>query len=122
VRKKVGDKVKGAAIFFQQDSELATTKGSMQDSKEVTTQSNTKDSQQDSKQSNTQDTTQYTNNVTNKYTVEMPDKTELFDERLVSNVTKSQKKYVKDMGKKFENESAFVRYMIDYFRKNIEIK
>jgi len=122
VRKKVGDKVKGASVFFQQSSELDTTKSNKQDNTQGNEEDTNNDNAQDSEQSNTQDTTQRTNNVTNKYTVEMPDKTELFDERLVSNVTKSQKKYVKDMGKKFENESAFVRYMIDYFRKNIEIK
>jgi hypothetical protein len=119
VRKKVGDKVKGAAQFFITDnSELGITKNTAKGSK----QDSAEDSAKDSKQSNNNDTTQDTTQYTNKYTVEMPDKTELVCERLVANVTKTQKKYVKDTAKKFENESAFVRFMLDYFIQNIEIK
>ena len=119
MRKKVGDKVKGAAAFFVTDnSELGITKNTAQDSKKDNVESSIKDNEQ----SNTQDSTQETTQYTNKYTVEMPDKTELVCERLVANVTKTQKKYVKDTAKKFENESAFVRFMLDYFIQNIEIK
>jgi hypothetical protein len=119
VRKKVGDKVKGAAAFFVTDnSELGITKNTAQDNKQDSAEGSTKDATQ----GNTQDTTQDTIQYTNKYTIEMPDKTELVCERLVANVTKTQKKYVKDMAKKFENESAFVRFMLDYFIQNIEIK
>jgi hypothetical protein len=122
-RKKVGDKVKGAAAFFVTDnSELGITKNTVKDSKQDSIEDSIEDSVKDSKQSNDNDTTQDTTQYTNKYTVEMPDKTELVCERLVANVTKTQKKYVKDTAKKFENESAFVRFMLDYFIQNIEIK
>jgi hypothetical protein len=75
---------------------------------------------------NEQDTTQYTNNdtiqYTTQYTIGIPDKCELYEERLVANVTKRQKKYIKETARKFDNESAMVRYMIDYFMKNISFK
>lgn len=113
-RKKVTDKVKGAAIFFKQDSGLDTDKDNKQDNVQSSNKSNEQSSEQDTAQSNTQ--------YTNKYTIEKPDKTELVCERLVANVTKRQKKYVKDTAKYFENESAFVRFMLDYFMENIDIK
>lgn len=116
--KKDNEKVKGAAIFFTGSSELDIEKDNEQDNMQGNIEDNNKDNEQDSQQDNIQDTTQYTN----KYTVEMPDKTELVCERLVANVTKKQKKYVKDTAKHFENESAFVRFMLDYFMGNIEIK
>jgi hypothetical protein len=112
----------GVGIFFQKDSELNTKQDNDKDNAQNDEQDNNKGSEQSSNNDNEQGTTQYTNNVTNKYTVETPVKSELVDERLVANVTRSQKKYIKETAKKFENESAFVRYMIDYFRKNIEIK
>ena len=117
-RKKVTEKVKGAAIFFQQNSELATTKTNKQDNAQGSEEDSSKGNEQSREQDNIQGTTQYTH----KYTIEMPDKTELVCERLVANVTKTQKKYVKDTAKHFENESAFVRFMLDYFIQNIEIK
>jgi hypothetical protein len=114
-REPIGSVIKGVdKLFVTDNSELVITKSNTQGSEEHTIQDNA----QDNKQNSIQDTTQYTN----KYTVEMPDKTELVCERLVANVTKTQKKYVKDMAKKFENESAFVRFMLDYFIQNIEIK
>lgn len=62
------------------------------------------------------------NNSIHKLTIQKPDIVEPYNNRLVANVTKSQKAYVKKIAKSFENESAFVRFMIDYFRKNVEIK
>jgi hypothetical protein len=126
-REPIGSVIKGVdKLFITDNSELGITKsntqgskeGTIQGSEEHTPQDNIQDNKQDNKQGSIQDTTQYTN----KYTVGMPEKTELVCERLVANVTKAQKKYVKDMAKKFENESAFVRFMLDYFIQNIEIK
>jgi hypothetical protein len=121
----VSERVKpgqGVGIFFPKDSELNTEQDNNKDNAQNNDKDNNKVSERGSNNDNEQDTTQYTNHVTNKYTVETPVKSELVSERLVANVTKSQKKYIKDTAKKFENESEFVRYMIDYFRKNIEIK
>jgi hypothetical protein len=115
---------------FSESSGLGNNKdnvyGSIESNDQHTDKGNTQDgnndNKQSSKQSNNKGTTQHTNNVTNKYTIGKPDKSELFNGRLVSNVTRSQKKYVKETAKKFENESAFIRFMIDYFMENIEIK
>ena len=124
-RTNVSDRVKsgqGVNIFFKNNSELSAEQNNDKDNVQSSEQDNNKNNEQNSNNDNEQDTTQHTNHVTNKYTVETPAKSELVSERLVANVTKSQKKYIKDTAKKFENESEFVRYMIDYFRKNIEIK
>jgi hypothetical protein len=122
-RASAKDMVKGVdKLFIVDNSELGITKSNTQDSKkdiiQDSVESSVKDTMQDNTQNNIQNTTQYTN----KYTVGKPEKTELVCERLVANVTKTQKKYVKDMAKYFENESAFVRFMLDYFIQNIEIK
>lgn len=122
MRKSVKDKVKGAAVFFVGNSELDTEKDNAQDNEQVNTQGSEEHTDKDSKQDNEQSNTQHTTQCTTKYTVGKPVKSELVCERLVANVTKSQKKYVKDMAKYFENESDFVRFMIDYFIQNIEIK
>jgi hypothetical protein len=95
---------------FEQSSALNTNKKN----KQATTQGNEKDTDQDT----IQDTTQ----CTAQYTIQAPGKTELYEERLVANVTKRHKKYVKEMAKRFDNESAFVRYILDYFMNNINLK
>lgn len=58
---------------------------------------------------------------TGKSTFQIPSKTEPFSKRLVANVTPSQKLFVQEMSKKFENESSFVRFMIQRFMEDIEI-
>lgn len=57
-----------------------------------------------------------------KFTFEVPIKQELFSKRLVANVTPSQKAFVQQISKKFENESSFVRFMIDRFIEDIDLK
>lgn len=69
-----------------------------------------------------QDTTQYTTQDTTKISFQIPNKVEPFSKRLVANVTPSQKLFVQKMSKKFENESAFVRFMLDRFMKDIDVK
>lgn len=54
--------------------------------------------------------------------IQPPKKPEPFDQRLVANVTKSQKKYVQRMAKNFENESAFIRYVIDLLMANAKLE
>lgn len=100
------------------DSKKATTENTEQGKVKDNIQDNVNNNGHQTLQDNKQSTTQYIN----KYTIETPGKTELVNERLVANVTKRQKKYVKEMSKKFENESAFVRFILDYFMKNVEIK
>lgn len=58
---------------------------------------------------------------TGKSTFQIPSKSEPFSKRLVANVTPSQKLFVQEMSKKFENESSFVRFMIQRFMEDIEI-
>jgi len=89
-------------IDTNKDIEQSTIQNTDQDTKKV--------NEQDGKQSPTQ------------YTIKIPSKNEPFDKRLVANVTKSQKDYVIKMGKKFANESDFVRHMIDHFMKTIKIE
>ena len=55
-----------------------------------------------------------------KFTFSIPIKQEAFSKRLVANVTKTQKTFVQEMSKKFENESSFVRFMIDRFMEDVE--
>ena len=55
-----------------------------------------------------------------KFTFEIPAKQELFNNRLVANVTKSQKAFVQNMSKRFDNESSFVRFMLDRFIEDID--
>lgn len=50
-----------------------------------------------------------------KLTIQKPNFVEPYDNRLVANVTKSQKAYIKRIAKNFENESAFVRFMMGVF-------
>jgi len=57
-----------------------------------------------------------------KLTYQIPSKSEPFSKRLVANVTPSQKIFVQEMSKKFENESAFVRFMISRFMEDIDFK
>lgn len=138
---------RGADIFFEDTSTLDTNKDNMKD----TDKDSVKDTNDDNTQTATKDTTQSTNNhtehntnndttqatiegttqstindttqYTNKYTIEMPDTGELYNERLVANVTRSQKKYVEQTAKKHKlNNSEFVRFMIDFFIDNFEIK
>lgn len=93
-------------FFNVQDSELNEDKNTIEDTK------------QDAEQ----DTTQYTNEDTAKMTFQIPSKIEPFSKRLVANVTPSQKAFVQKMSKKFVNESAFVRFMLEKFMKDIEVK
>jgi hypothetical protein len=79
------------------------------------------DDKQDDELSPIQDTIQYTTQDTNKLTFQIPSKCEPFSKRLVANVTPSQKLFVQKMSKKFENESAFVRFMLDRFMKDIDL-
>lgn len=114
-RKTVKERVgMGAAQFFITNSALDTNKESIQE----TIKDDMKSNAADNEQCIAQDTTQ----CTTKYTIETPEKTELYNDRLVANVTKRQKKYIKEMAKKFENESDFVRFMINYFMNNVNIK
>lgn len=93
---------KGADLFFEDTSVLDTDKDTTQDIDKV------------SKQDTTQDTTQGIEGI-----IDIPIRSELFDERLVVNVTLSQKKYVEQMAKKHKlNNSEFARLMIDYFIDN----
>lgn len=84
-------------------------------------QNTTQDREQDSKELTKQYTTQYTEKVTTKLTMQAPSKGEPFSKRLVANVTPTQKLFVQKMSKKFENESAFVRFMLDQFM-GVELK
>jgi len=56
-----------------------------------------------------------------KFTFKVPVKQESFSKRLVANVTPSQKAFVQQISKKFENESSFVRFMIDRFIEDIDL-
>lgn len=80
------------------------------------------DVEEDSIQNIKQDTMNVAIENKPKLTIQKPNFVEPYDNRLVANVTKSQKAYIKRIGKNFENESAFVRFMIDYFRENVEIE
>ncbi len=55
-----------------------------------------------------------------KFTFKIPTKQENFSKRLVANVTPSQKAFVQKISKKFDNESSFVRFMIDRFIEDID--
>jgi len=68
------------------------------------------------------DTTVTTEQPISKLTYQIPSKSEPFSKRLVANVTPSQKLFVQEMSKKFENESAFVRFMISRFMEDIDFK
>ena len=81
---------------------------------EVSIQENNKDVTKDNVVSNKQ--------PINKLTYQIPSKSEPFSKRLVANVTPSQKLFVQEMSKKFENESAFVRFMISRFMEDIQFK
>lgn len=136
MRKRMG---RGADIFFEDTSTLDTSKDNMKDtdkdSVKDTVKNSVKDTNDDNTQTATKDTAQSTNKhtehntnndttqYTNKYTIEMPSTSELYSERLVANVTRSQKKYVEQTAKKHKlNNSEFVRFMIDFFIDNFEIK
>ena len=56
--------------------------------------------------------------MSNKLTYQIPDKSEPCNEHLVANITEKQKAFIQEMSKKFENESEFVRFMIDGFMEN----
>jgi len=132
-----------ADIFFENTSALDTDKDNEKDTIKDTNNDSERDNIQDSSKSDTHhtnkdtiqhkdkdttldtelDTTLDTTQYTNKYTIEMPDTSELYDERLVANVTRSQKKYVERTAKKHKmNNSEFVRFMIDFFIENFELK
>jgi len=68
------------------------------------------------------DTVVNTEQPISKLTYQIPSKSEPFSKRLVANVTPSQKIFVQEMSKKFENESAFVRFMISRFMEDIQFK
>jgi len=68
------------------------------------------------------DTAVNTEQPISKLTYQIPSKSEPFSKRLVANVTPSQKIFVQEMSKKFENESAFVRFMISRFMEDIDFK
>jgi len=130
---------RGADIFFEDTSVLDTNKNNEKDTIESTNNDSKQDNIQNSIKSDAhhtnEDTTQHkdkdttldttldTKQYTNKYTIEMPDTSELYNERLVANVTRSQKKYVERTAKKHKmNNSEFVRFMIDFFIENFELK
>ena len=52
---------------------------------------------------------------TTKLTYQIPAKQELFNQRLVANVTLEQKSFVQEMSKKFGTESEFIRFILDRF-------
>lgn len=56
-----------------------------------------------------------------RLTYQIPTASEPFSKRLVANVTPTQKAFVQEMSKKFENESTFVRFMLDKFMKDIDL-
>lgn len=136
MKKRMG---RGADIFFEDTSTLDTDNDNIKDANKSSIKDIGKDSIQDTSKDNKQstikrltqmtdkDTTQHTTDdttqYTDKYTIEMPDTGELYSERLVANVTRSQKKYVEQTAKKHKlNNSEFVRFMIDFFIDNFEIK
>ena len=136
-----------SALGISKDNTDDTDKDNVKDTNKDTTKNTSNGNEKNSNNDTTQDTTQstdkntinstnkhtnkHTNNntinntiqYTNKYTIEMPDTSELYNERLVANVTRSQKKYVEQTAKKHKlNNSEFVRFMIDFFIDNFEIK
>jgi len=84
--------------------------------------SNTLTSEQSSALTTTLETPINTIQTPMKYSVQIPIKNEKFSSRLVANVTKKQKTFVQEMSKKFENESAFVRFMLNSFMEDIDFK
>lgn len=100
------------------DNELVTPLDSVQDSVLSNALETPIDTIYNSKQSNIIDSEQ----SSNKMTYQIPIKHESFSKRLVANVTPSQKIFVQEISKKFENESSFVRFMISSFMKDIDFK
>lgn len=96
------------------DKELETNKDTLQDISKDSEVVNNLGSNKETEQNRGHDTIQYT--------MKLPEKNEPFNYRLVSNVTKKQKEYVQKMGKKFGNESDFVRHMINHFMKAIKVE
>jgi len=92
----------------------SSTLSSTLENSEVSIQENNKDTIKDNVVSNKQ--------LISKLTYQIPSKSEPFSKRLVANVTPSQKIFVQEMSKKFENESAFVRFMISRFMEDIQFK
>ena len=60
--------------------------------------------------------------MNNKLTYLIPTKNEPYNQRLVANVTQTQKSFVQEMSKKFGNESEFVRFMLDKFIQDVNLK
>ena len=92
----------------------SSTLSSTLENSEVSIQENNKDIVKDNVVSNKQSIS--------KLTYQIPSKSEPFSKRLVANVTPSQKIFVQEMSKKFENESGFVRFMISRFMEDIQFK
>jgi len=96
------------------DMTQSSTLSSILENSEVSIQENNKDTIKNNIVSNKQ--------LISKLTYQIPSKSEPFSKRLVANVTPSQKIFVQEMSKKFENESAFVRFMISRFMEDIDFK
>lgn len=61
--------------------------------------------------------------LNNKHIIKISPGNEAYSERLVVNVTPTQKKFIERTAKKHgQTNSEFVRFMIDFFTDNFELK
>lgn len=116
------DTNKGNEVNSIEDSDKGNILNSIQSSALCTTLNNKKDTIQGTKQNSSNNNEQDIKQTPSKLTFQIPSKHEPFSKRLVANVTPSQKAFVQKMSKKFENESAFVRFMLDRFMEDIDFK
>jgi len=125
-KKTTHDAIQDSESFIKECTIQCTTQGIIQNTREdaiqVTSEITNIVTEQNREQDPIKGIEQITTKDATKFTFQIPLKHEPFSKRLVANVTPSQKVFVQKMSKKFENESAFIRFMLDRFMNDIDFR